>query len=117
MGLEIVLTTTCRNPAIRVSWWRVSGPCCAVIRTQPPGSPAAEAAVARFGKFTLRLQAACSRQDGAINLTTGEFASSTPCVASGETLSVSGSGIGEGRQRGGHSIGASNVQMSRLPPD
>ena len=92
----------------------------AVLRrhqTQPPGAPAAaEAPIARFGRFTLRPSTRVLELDGKpVSLTTGEFAVLYALVSHpGETLSRERLlALARGRQRGSFDRSI-DVQMSRL---
>ncbi len=91
----------------------------AVLRrhqTQPPGAPASEAPIARFGRFTLRPATRVLELDGEpVSLTTGEFAVLYALVSHpGETLSRERLlALARGRQRGSFDRSI-DVQMSRL---
>jgi two-component system phosphate regulon response regulator OmpR len=91
----------------------------AVLRrnqTQPPGAPAADAAVARFGPFTLKPGSRSLERDGQpVSLTTGEFAVLHALVSHpGQTLSRERLlALARGRQRGAFDRSI-DIQMSRL---
>src|SRR5215470_3359517 len=91
----------------------------AVLRrhqTQPPGAPAADATVVRFGPFTLRPASRMLERDGQpVSLTTGEFAVLHALVSHpGQTLSRDRLlALARGRQRGAFDRSI-DIQMSRL---
>lgn len=91
----------------------------AVLRrrqTPPPGAPAADAAIIRFGRFVLRPASRALEADGApVSLTTGEFAVLFALVAHpGETLSRDRlSSLARGRELGAFDRSI-DIQMSRL---
>jgi two-component system phosphate regulon response regulator OmpR len=91
----------------------------AVLRrhqTQPPGAPASEASIVRFGRFTLQPATRVLEMEGKpVSLTTGEFAVLYALVSHpGETLSRERLlALARGRQRGSFDRSI-DVQMSRL---
>jgi two-component system phosphate regulon response regulator OmpR len=91
----------------------------AVLRrhqTQPPGAPASEAPIVRFGRFTLQPATRVLEMEGKpVSLTTGEFAVLYALVSHpGETLSRERLlTLARGRQRGSFDRSI-DVQMSRL---
>jgi two-component system phosphate regulon response regulator OmpR len=91
----------------------------AVLRrnqTQPPGAPAPDAAVVRFGPFTLRPGTRLLEREGQpVSLTTGEFAVLHALVSHpGQTLSRERLlALARGRQRGAFDRSI-DIQMSRL---
>jgi two-component system phosphate regulon response regulator OmpR len=91
----------------------------AVLRrhqSQPPGAPATDATLVRFGPFTLRPASRTLERDGEpVSLTTGEFAVLHALVSHpGQTLSRERLlALARGRQRGAFDRSI-DIQMSRL---